>query len=66
MHKQDRSIVLPVEDDLIHTIESPFCNIDPTCRCDEDRELLASVTDAFNDGYLTPYETSLIITGNTL
>jgi hypothetical protein len=66
MQKQDQPIAIPVEDDLIHTIESPFCSIDPTCGCHEDAELLAAVADAVNDGLLTTHEASLVVAGKTI
>lgn len=66
MLKPDQPIVIPVEDDIVHTQESPFCGIDPTCGCHEDQELLAAVANAVNEGLLTPYEASLVIAGKTL
>jgi hypothetical protein len=66
MQKQGQPIAISVEDDLLHTQESPFCSIDPICGCHEDPELLAAVSDAVNDGLLTPYEASLVIAGKTL
>lgn len=66
MQKQDQSIFIPVEDDILHTQESPFCGFDPTCGFHEDPELLADVADAVNVGLLTPYEASLVIAGKTI
>jgi hypothetical protein len=66
MQKQDQSIVIPVEDVILHTEESLFCVVDPTCRCHEDPELLAAIADAVNDGLLTPYEASLVIASKTI
>jgi hypothetical protein len=66
MQMQDRPTAILMEDDIIHTIESPFCSIDPTCGCHEDPELLAAVADAVNDGLLTPHEASLVIADKTM
>jgi hypothetical protein len=39
--REQQPIVIPMEDDLIHTADHPFCSIDPTCPCHEDHELIA-------------------------
>jgi hypothetical protein len=36
MQKQDQAIAISVVDFILHTQESPFCGIDPTCSCHED------------------------------
>jgi hypothetical protein len=66
MQKQDQSIAIPMEDDILHTEESPFCGIDPKCGCHEDPEVIAAIADAVNDGLLTPHEASLVIVGKTI
>jgi hypothetical protein len=66
MQQQDQSLVIPVEDDVLQTEESPFCSIDPTCGCGGDPEFIAAIADAVIDGFLTPYEASRIIAGKTL
>jgi hypothetical protein len=57
MQKQDQAIAISVEDFILHTQESPFSGIDPTCSRHKDRALPA---DAVNDGFLTPHEASLV------
>jgi hypothetical protein len=32
-------IVIIMEDDLIHTLEHPYCTSDPTCPCRQDEQL---------------------------
>ncbi len=54
MQKQDQSIAISVEEFILHTQESSFCSIDPTCSCH------ALLADAVNDGLLTPHEASLV------
>jgi len=66
MQKQDQASAIPVEDDILHTEQSPFCGIDPTCGCHEHPELLAAIADAVNDGLLTQHEASLVIAGKTI
>jgi hypothetical protein len=66
MLKQDRPVVVPMEDDLFHTQEHPFCNIDPTCPCHEDPELLSGVAQAVEQGLLTPDEATRIVMGRTV
>lgn len=55
-------IVIPMEDDLIHTSETPFCS-DPTCPCKEDPDLLADVAQQVESGLLTPDEATRLVTG---
>ena len=64
-HHQQPLLVL-MEDEIIHTDDHPFCNIDPTCGCHEDPELIAGVNEAVEQGLITPEEATLIIQGKTL
>ncbi len=65
MQDQPRRIVIPMEDDLIHTPDHPFCS-DPTCPDKSDPELLAEVNQQIVDGLLTPDEATAIVLGKTL
>jgi len=64
-HQRQRPLLVPMEDELIHTDDHPFCG-DPTCGCCEDPELIASVQQAVEQGLVTPEEATLIIQGKTL
>ncbi len=66
MQKQDQPIVIRMEVELIHTQEHPFCNIDPTCSCHEDPELLTDVAQAVEQGLLTPDEATRVVMGKTV
>jgi hypothetical protein len=65
MQKQDRPIPIPVEDDILHTQESPFCD-HPTCPCHEDSELLSDVALAIKQGLLTHDEATRFVMGSTV
>jgi len=62
---QPQPLVVLMEDDLIHTPESPFCS-DTTCPCREDPLLLAELDQQVTDGLLTPDEATAIVLGKTL
>ena len=47
--------VIPMEDDPLHTDTHPFC-YDATCSCHKDDTLIAAVSQAVQDGLLTPQE----------
>ncbi len=64
-HREHQPIVVPMEDDIIHTKEHPFC-CDPTCLCREDSELLSEVAQAIEQGLITPDEATRITQGLTL
>jgi hypothetical protein len=57
--------VIPMEDDLLHTEEHPFC-WNPSCGCHEDPILLAPLTQAVLDGLLTPDEATRFVNGEML
>ena len=58
-------LVIPSEDDVLHTDEHPFCCTD-TCPCHEDQEALTTVNDAVLGGLLTPDEATAFIQGRTV
>ncbi|HEV2457381.1 MAG TPA: hypothetical protein VGS80_03380, partial [Ktedonobacterales bacterium] len=55
-------IVIPMEDDPIHTLETSFCS-DPTCPCKEDQVLLGEVARHIESGLLTPAEAARLVAG---
>jgi len=59
-------IVIPVEDDPLHTEEHPFCSSDPTCPCHEDPERIAAVAEAVARGELTPHEATSFVSGKLI
>ncbi len=63
--EESQPIVIPMEDKLLHTQETPFCS-DPTCPCKEDNELLSNVARAVEQGLLTPDEATRVVLGKTL
>ena len=65
MQQQD-PIVIPMEDGIIHTKDSPFCSVDPACPCHEDSELLSDVARAVEQGLLTPDEATRVVMGKTV
>ena len=62
---QSFAIVIPMEDDLLHTLDKPFC-WDSTCGCHHDDALLREVQQFVLNGELTPYEAMLFIAGRTV
>ena len=58
-------LVIPQEDDKLHTQERPFCPND-TCPCCEDQEALASINAAVMNGLLTPEEATAFSQGRTI
>lgn len=65
MPKQKRPIPIPVEDDILHTQETPFCD-HPRCPCHDDSELLSDVALAIDQGLLTPDEATRVVMGTTV
>ncbi len=63
--QEQTPIVIPMEDDILHTQSHPFCS-DPTCPCREDPELLAEVAHAVEQGLLTPAEATRFVEGKAL
>ena len=58
-------IVIPMEDDPLHTVATPFCD-DETCGCHEDPLLIAAVAHFVDDGLLTPDEATDFVAGRLL
>ena len=58
-------IIIPMEDDLVHTDEHPFC-YDSTCGCHESPDVIAEVAQDVADGLLTPQEASDFVTGKLI
>jgi hypothetical protein len=65
MQQQD-PIVIPMEDGIIHTKDSPFCSVDPAYPCHEDSELLSEVAPAVEQGLLTSGEATRFVKGKAL
>jgi hypothetical protein len=63
--EESHPIVIPMEDNLVHTDHDQFCS-DPTCPCHEDPELLADVAWAVEQGLLTPDEATRVAQGKTV
>lgn len=59
--------IVPVimEDDLLHTDETPFC-YDVTCPCHEDPLLITQVATFVEDGLLTHEEATAFVAGRLL
>jgi len=57
--------VIPMEDDLLHTDETPFCS-NVTCSCHEDPLLITQVAHFVEDGLLTPIEATALVAGRFL
>ncbi len=58
-------LVIPSEDDVLHTQEHPFCSND-TCPCREDQDALSAVNAAVMNGLLTLDEATAFIQGRTV
>lgn len=55
-------ILIPMEDEVIHTPEHPFC-ADPFCPCHEDNMLIGEIAAQVEDGTLTPKQATDIVSG---
>jgi hypothetical protein len=60
-----RPIPIPMEDDLVHTDDSPFC-LDPTCPDREDEEAINAVAQQVEGGLLTSEEATRTVQGRQL
>jgi hypothetical protein len=58
-------LVIPLEDNQLHTNEHPFC-FDPNCPFKEDQELIAQVAQQVQDGLFTPQEATNFVSGKTV
>ena len=56
-------IVIPMEDDPVHTEKFPFCSADPSCPCHENLARIHAVADAVARGELTPEEATRFVSG---
>ncbi len=56
------AIVIPMEDEIIHTDEHPFCS-DLTCPCHDDLGLLEELNNEVEDGLLTSWEAMRTLSG---
>ena len=63
---QATPIIVLVEDEPLHTLDHPFCAIDPRCGCHEDPLLIDEVAQAVNAGLLTPDEATRFVAGTLL
>lgn len=54
-----------IESDLVHTLLQPFC-LDTSCPCHEDKELIETVAQHVQDGFMTPEEANQLTAGKTL
>jgi len=61
----NRPIPIPMEDDLVHTDDSPFCS-DPTCPDKEDEAAINAVAQQVEDGLFTPAEATRFVQGRQL
>jgi len=57
--------VIPMEDDLLHSEEFPFC-FDPKCGCHEDQDTITNVAQQVQDGLFTPKEATEFVNGRTM
>ena len=56
-------IEIPMEDDLVHTSDHPFCP-DSSCGCHEDETLIGEIAAQVEAGILTPEQATDIVAGN--
>lgn len=59
-------IVIEMEDEITHTVDRPFCRLDPDCPCHTDPELLTELALDVQNGLLTPEEAAYIASGQYL
>ncbi len=64
-HEEHHPIIIPTEDDPIHTDHDPFCS-DPSCPCHEDAALIDLVAQQVEGGLLTPAEATHFVQGRQL
>ncbi len=55
-------IVIPMEDELVHTEDRPFCS-DLSCPCHDDLELLTELNNEVEGGLLTSWEAMRTLSG---
>lgn len=59
-------IVIPMEDEILHTPENPFCPVDPKCPCHEDPLLIEEVSNFVQEGLLTSLEATDFVNGKMI
>ncbi len=59
------TLVIPMEDPLVHTAAHPFCD-DPKCLCHEEQAFIAPVYEQYQEGLLTEQEATNIVNGKTV
>jgi len=62
---QNFVIVIPMEDDLLHMVDKPFC-WDSVCGCHRDEKLFRDVQQFVLNGEMTAHEAMLFIAGKTV
>lgn len=65
-HGDTSPIVIPMEGELLHTPENPFCPVDPSCPCHEDPLLIEEVSHFVQEGLLTPLEATDFVNGKMI
>lgn len=58
-------ILIPMEDDSLHTTTSPFC-YNPTCSCHKQASRIEQIAQAVQEGLFTPEEASAFVAGHNL
>ncbi len=58
----DKLLVIPMEDEIIHTDEHPFC-MDLSCPCHNDLDLLNELGSEVEGGLLTSWEAMRTLSG---
>lgn len=64
-YSKNFAIVIPMEDELLHTLDKPFC-WNSTCGCHRDETLFREVQQFVLNGEMTPHEAILFIAGKTV
>lgn len=58
-------IVIPMEDELLHAFDKPFC-WDKTCLCHDDQTLFRETEQFVREGLMTTTEAIMFIAGKTV
>ena len=64
-YSKNFAIVIPKEDDLVHTIDKPF-SWDSKTGCHRNEKIFREVQQFVLNGELTPHEAMLFIAGKTV
>jgi hypothetical protein len=65
-HYGDNVIPVVPTDIPMHTADHPFCGLDPACPCYEDPDNIRALSQAIEEGLLTPEEATEVIRGRTI